>query len=48
MYISFNEVSSSIVDFSKEQPYIQQGVKEVGMNIEKISQLHYNYGERLK
>jgi len=48
MYISLDKDSSSIVDFSKEQPYIQQGVKEVGMNIEKISQLHYNYSERLK
>jgi hypothetical protein len=48
MYLSQDEVNSSIVDFAKEQPYIQQGVKEVGGNIEKISQLHYNFGERLK
>jgi len=47
MYFVTNTDNSCIVDFAKEQPYVQQGIKEVGTSIEKVSQLHFNFGERL-
>ena len=43
-----NKAVSVIPDIKKEQPSVQQGVKEICGNLEKVSQLHFNFSERLR
>ena len=43
-----NVVTDYISDLKKDLPHIQENVKEVTSNMERMSQLHFNYGERLR
>lgn len=43
-YYFFHLASSCIPDITKEQPSVQLAIREICENLEKVSQLHHNFG----
>ena len=37
-----------MADLKKEMPHIRENVGEMTGNMERMSQLHFNYGDRLR